>query len=46
MRKMNEHISTTDIKTSICIKLLRVYLLYIKKRHMCKEIWRCMIGNR
>lgn len=37
MRKMNENITKTGIRTRLCIKLLRVYLVYIKKKHKWKE---------
>ena len=45
MRKMNEKISTTGIKTRFCIKFLRIYLLYINKRNKCREVWRSITGN-
>ena len=49
MRQMNENATTKDIKTVLCIKLLRVYLVYIMEKHKWKEAWQYIaanIGNR
>lgn len=46
MRKMNDNITIACIRTRLCIKLLRIYLLYKKKKHKWKEIWQCIIGSR
>ena len=46
MRKMNENAATPDIRTRLCIKFLKIYLLYIKKKRKWKEILQCFTGNR
>lgn len=45
MRKMNENTTIAGIRNELCIKLLRVYLVYLKRRQKWKEVWRCSAAN-